>query len=111
MMKRKIIMVDFKTVYHYSKDLHVLYVEDNQEVRESTADILREYYTDNKRYYNLVISDDHRAYQQGRLKRCMMQKKAAEIEPATFREMFVTIDRDCERTHFCVFFHSLTVLH
>jgi diguanylate cyclase (GGDEF)-like protein len=70
-------MIDFKMVYRYSKDLNVLYVEDNQEVRESTADILESYFStldvaidgldglekykayhaNNAHYYDLVISD------------------------------------------------------
>ncbi len=70
-------MVDFTTVYNYSKDLNVLYVEDNAEVRESTSEMLevyfasldaavdgldgvekyRAYYADNARYYDLVITD------------------------------------------------------
>lgn len=70
-------MVDFKAVYHYSKELHVLYVEDNKEVCESTADILKEYfltldaaedglealekykeyYAKNRCHYDLIISD------------------------------------------------------
>lgn len=70
-------MIDFKMVYSYSKDLNVLYVEDNQEVRESTADILQSYFStldvaidgldgfkkykayhdNNTCYYDLVISD------------------------------------------------------
>ncbi|MEN8146653.1 MAG: diguanylate cyclase [Campylobacterota bacterium] len=70
-------MVDFKTVYNYSKDLNVLYVEDNAEVRESTSEMLevyfssldiaedgldgvekyKAYFADNANYYDLVISD------------------------------------------------------
>ncbi len=70
-------MIDFKMVYGYSKDLNVLYVEDNQEVRESTTDILKFYFSTldvaidgldgfakykayhakNAHYYDLVISD------------------------------------------------------
>lgn len=64
-------------VYKYSKDLNVLYVEDNEEVRKRTSVILKEYfskvdtavngldgtekyekyYTENKCYYDLVITD------------------------------------------------------
>jgi len=37
-------VVDFEMVYSYSKDLNVLYVEDIEEVRKSTAEILGEYF-------------------------------------------------------------------
>ena len=70
-------MVDFEMVYSYSKDLNVLYVEDIEEVRKSTAEILgeyfltldvavdgldgieryRKYYSEHKCYYDLIISD------------------------------------------------------
>lgn len=72
-------------VYSYSKDLNVLYVEDDVEVRERTAEILREYfstfdvagdglgafkkykkfYIDNMQYYDLVISNIDMPYLNG----------------------------------------------
>jgi|GEM_PF-607086 len=70
-------MYDFEMVNNYSKDLNVLYVEDNEEVRKDTIEILegyfstlhvvvdgldalkkyKKYYTDNMQHYDLVISD------------------------------------------------------
>ncbi len=70
-------MVNFKAVHHYSKDLNVLYIENDEKVRKSTAYIFREYfltldiakdgldglekyreyYANNRHYYDLVISD------------------------------------------------------
>jgi len=77
MMKRKSIMIDFKMAYTYSKDLNILYIEDDEAVRKSTSEMLseyfstidlaingldgvkkyKEYYAENSSYYDLVISD------------------------------------------------------
>ncbi len=38
-------MIDFNVVYNYSKNLNVLYIEDNIEVRESTSEILESYFS------------------------------------------------------------------
>lgn len=76
---------DFEMVYNYSKNLNVLYVEDNEEVRKSTIEILKEYfstldvavdgldglekykkyYADNMQYYDLVISDINMPHMNG----------------------------------------------
>jgi len=70
-------VVDFMMVHSYSKDLNILYVEDSEEVRKSTAETLGEYflsvdvavdgqdgiekykkyYAEHTSYYDLVISD------------------------------------------------------
>lgn len=85
-VKERIRMIyDFEMVYNYSKELNVLYVEDNDEVRESTTELLEEYfaslhvaidgmdalekykkyYTDNMQYYDLVISDINMPHMNG----------------------------------------------
>jgi two-component system, cell cycle response regulator len=68
---------DFDMVYNHSKDLHVLYAEDNEKIRESTGKILQKYFStldvavdgldamekykkyhaDTMQYYDLVITD------------------------------------------------------
>ena len=68
---------NFQIIEDFGRTLTVLYVEDNEMVRESTSDMLheyfkhidtandgveglqqyKEYHTDNKRYYDIVITD------------------------------------------------------
>jgi len=70
-------MIDFEKIYAYSKDLKVLYVEDEEEVRKHTLVLLEEYfstvdtaidgldgiekykkyYSEHSCYYDLIISD------------------------------------------------------
>ena len=84
-MQRKSIMIDFKMAYTHSKDLNVLYIEDIEDVRKSTAEVLeeyfstldvaedgldgvkkyREYYDKYHSYYDLVISDIEMPYLNG----------------------------------------------
>lgn len=69
--------IDNKRILEYSKNINVLYVEDNEELRRSTVEIFKnyfytvdiavdgadglekynEYFQKNKEYYDLVISD------------------------------------------------------
>ena len=78
-------MVDFKTVYSYSKDLSVLYIEDTDDVRNRTSELLgeyfsildvavdgwdgiqkyREYYDAHQTYYDLLVSDIEMPYLNG----------------------------------------------
>jgi len=70
-------MIDQKEIYYYSKNLNVLYVEDNIEVNKQTLDIFEDYFNrtdsayngqegllkykdfllENKNYYDIVITD------------------------------------------------------
>lgn len=72
-------MIDYNMAYNYSKNMNVLYVDDNKESSDGIIEILREYfstldvvvdgldamkeykkfYEDNMQYYDLVISNIH----------------------------------------------------
>ena len=107
-------MVDLKLVHEYSKNLQVLYVEDNEALRDSTLKVLNNFFkavdiavdgldgidryktfqTQNEKPYDLIISDINMPHING----VEMSEKILELEP-TQSIIFVTAHNEIEYLH------------
>lgn len=107
-------MIDLKLVHEYTQNLHVLYVEDNETLRESTLKVLNNFFNkvdvavdgrngvdlyktyqhrENKPY-DLIISDINMPHLNG----IEMSEKILELEP-TQSIIFVTAHNEVEYLH------------
>ncbi len=107
-------MVDLKLVHEYTRDLHILYVEDNETLRDSTLKVLNNFFktvdiavdgrngidkyktfqTQGKKPYDLIISDINMPHING----VEMSEKILEIEP-TQSIIFITAHNEIEYLH------------
>jgi CheY-like chemotaxis protein len=107
-------MIDLKLVYEYTKNLHVLYVEDNEALRESTLKVLHNFFShvdaafdgregvdkyktfqhQHEKAYDLVISDINMPHLNG----IEMSEKILEIEPNQ-SIIFITAHNEVEYLH------------
>ncbi len=107
-------MVDLKLVHEYTKDLHILYVEDNETLRDSTLKVLDNFFkavdiavdgrdgidkyktfqANREKPYDLIISDINMPHIDG----VEMSEKILEIEP-TQSIIFVTAHNEIEYLH------------
>lgn len=107
-------MVDLKLVHEYTKDLHVLYVEDNETLRESTLKVLNNFFKEvdvavdgrdgvdkyktfqhaNSTPYDLIISDINMPHMNG----VEMSGEILKIEE-TQSIIFITAHNEAEYLH------------
>ena len=107
-------MVDLKLVHEYTKNLHILYVEDNLELRESTLKVLNNFFKEvdvavdgqegldiyktflntNTKAYDLVISDINMPHLNG----IEMSQKILEID-TNQSIVFITAHNEPEYLH------------
>ena len=107
-------MVDLKLLHEYTKNLHVLYVEDNETLRESTLKVLNNFFKEvhiavdgldgvdkyktyqlsTEKTYDLIISDINMPYKNG----VEMSEDILKVEP-TQCIVFVTAHNELEYLH------------
>ena len=107
-------MIDLKLVREYTKNLHVLYVEDNTQLRESTIHVLNNFFQEvhvavdgvdglekyktyqasTEKFYDLVISDINMPHKNG----VEMSEDILKIEPIQ-SIIFVTAHNEVEFLH------------
>jgi YesN/AraC family two-component response regulator len=107
-------MIDLKLVHEYTKNLHILYVEDNEALRESTLKVLHNFFQHvdaafhgregvdkyktflhmHDKPYDLVISDINMPHLNG----IEMSEKILEIEPHQ-SIIFITAHNEIEYLH------------